>query len=410
MMGDATWFEHVEHVKPASIYSYAIESNTLTDRKYWCWSDITPLAIPIEEAAEEMARLLDEAIKLRNFGNGVMGVSLSGGLDSRSILASIYETMPVTYTFGIEQSADVKIARRVARVAGVPHTYYDMNVTDWLRRRFSGVWKTDGMLNMYHMHYSHIMDELARKVDINLSGFLGDLVLGGSYLRKRGKTFLDKKVDQEIALHYCGIYYDQFDFNDPYINIHKVDPYLIYNRCRRMVGLGAEEPSKTIFQRMPFMDNKLMDFSYGLPDHYRLNNSVYEMALLQKYPLFFKDIPDASTGVPIGPRSLSTALKAQFISYFSKVKIKMGMPASFNNVNKWLKDEHTAKFVRHFLDPAHAIYSNYTDDNFVDKYVVPHAKNVNSGQGQVMGALTTEVWFQQLFNKKHIPEVLQAEI
>ena len=74
------------------------------------------------------------------------------------------------------------------------------------------MWKTDGMLNMYHMHYPHIMHEIEQLIDINLSGFSGDLVLGGSYLEKIykiffTKKFLNKRINADIAKLYYGKHY-----------------------------------------------------------------------------------------------------------------------------------------------------------------------------------------------------------
>ena len=39
MMGNETWFEDVEFLEPASIYSYFIQSDTLSKKRYWTWAD-----------------------------------------------------------------------------------------------------------------------------------------------------------------------------------------------------------------------------------------------------------------------------------------------------------------------------------------------------------------------------------
>lgn len=403
MMGTATWFNGVEVTTPSTIYTYSWQDDTLTKSRYWSWSNIQRSSISLENAADEMGSLLDRAIKLRTFGDCRVGAGLSGGFDSRAILAAIHDRKPITYTFGIEDSADVQIANQVARLADVQNVHFDMHVDHWLQKRFNGVWKTDGMLNMYHMHYSHLMDEIPKIMDVNLSGFLGDGVLGQTYLLKKGKLFLNKRIDHATAQHYYGKHYQFSDPDDSFFNIPKVDAYLIYNRGRRLTGLGMEEANKTIHQRMPFMDNKLMDFSYSLPDEFRLNSIVYHRALILKYPEFYKDIPHATSGVPISLHpSILYKGKKFYHRWLWVVKYKLGIATSFTDVYNWIKEPDTANFIQQMLNPKHALYPNFTHINFLEVYVKPHLSGQGNHVKQVMSALTMELWLQQILNKKYL--------
>lgn len=378
MMGTATWFDGVEVTEPSTIYTYSWQNNSMIKNRYWSWTNIQRSTISLNAAVEEMGSLLDRAIKLRNFGDYRVGVGLSGGYDSRAILAATHDRKPITYTFGIEESADVRIANQVAKQAGVQNIHYEMYVNRWLQKRFSGVWKTDGMLNMYHMHYSHLMDEIPKNMDVNLSGFLGDGVLGQTYLLKKGKLFLNKRIDHATAQHYYGKHYQFSDPDDSFFDIPKVDAYLIYNRGRRLTGLGMEEANKTIPQRMPFMDVKLLDFSYSLPDEFRLNSIVYHRALLQKYPEFYKDIPHATLGVPVSLHpSILYKSKKLYHRWLWVVKFKLGIATSYTDVYNWIKTPDTANIIQEMLNPKHALYPNFTNINFLEVYLKPHL----SGKG-----------------------------
>jgi asparagine synthase (glutamine-hydrolysing) len=403
-VGTATWFEGVELTEPSMIYNYSWQDDKLTKKRYWSWSAIQQSSLSIESAAEEMSFLLDNAIKSRSFGSYKVGVALSGGFDSRAILAAIYQDNPITYTFGIKESADVRIAKKVAAQAGVKHIHFDMKVDDWLLKRFSGVWKTDGMLNMYHMHYSHLMDEIPKIMDVNLSGFLGDAVIGGTYLdRKKGKPFLDRRMNEDIARQHYGDYSNFCDPSDSFFDINKIDPYLFYNRGRRMIGLGAEEANKTIHQRLPFMDIKLMDFSYSLPDTFRKDSNVYQRSLLLRYPDFYKKIPHATSGVPISiDPSIFHRSKKLYHRLLWIAKYKLGIATSFTDVYNWIKEPDTANFIRNLLDPKYAIYPSYTQTDFLKTYFEPHVAGKGNYSKQVMGALTMEIWLQQVINRKHI--------
>jgi len=405
LLNDATWLEHVKLTAPATVYTYRWDTDSLTTSRYWSWSQIKRTTLSFHEAAEALAESLHRANTSRAYGAYGVGVALSGGLDSRAILAAVKERKPVTYTFGIESSPDVKIARRVAKLAGVKHVYYDMNVPDWLPKRFSGIWKTDGMLNAYHMHYSHLMEEIPKILDVNLSGFLGDAVIGGSYLGKKGKSFLNRRIDAEVAGHYYGQYYTFCDPTDSFFDLDKVDPYLFYNRGRRMIGMGAEEANKTVPQRLPFMDVQLMDLAYSMPDEYRAESKVYNQALLLQYPEFFKHIPDSNSGLPIAVTpSLRMKLHEKMNWMIYAVKYKLGIPTSYTDVFNWLKEPQTAQEIRTMLDPRTALYAQYTKNNYVTLYLEPHLKGRRNYMKQIMGAITLEVWLQQLINKKYRPE------
>jgi asparagine synthetase B (glutamine-hydrolysing) len=357
----------------------------------------------LENASEELGSILENAVRSRRSANCRIGVGLSGGFDSRAILAAIREDKPVTYTFGIEESSDVRIAKRVAGLAGVKNIHFDMHVEQWLEKRYSGVWKTDGMLNMYHMHYSHLMNEIPKIMDVNLSGFLGDGVLGQTYLFRKGNLFLNKRVDRITAQYYYGKFCEFSNPDDAFFDIPKLDVYLIYNRGRRLTGLGMEEANKTVFQRLPFMDIKLMDFSYSLPDEYRHNSVMYHQALLLKYPEFYKHIPHATSGMAIrkDPSVFYKAMKMYHRMVWI-AKFKLGIATSFTDVYNWVKEPDTAIFLRDVLNPKHALYTNFTSRNFLEEFVEPHLEGKGNHVKQLMSALTMEIWLQQIMNKKYL--------
>ncbi len=401
LMGTATWFDGVEVTIPSAIYTYSISESTLSTSRYWSWARVKKSTLSFDDATEQLGALLDKAITSRKFGNYRVGIGLSGGFDSRAILAATYKDNPPTYTFGIPESADVRLAKQVAALAGVSNTHYDMRVANWLPKRFSGVWKTDGMLNMYHMHYAHLMDEIPKILDVNLSGFIGDGVLGSTYLTKKGKTFLDQRINHAIAQHYYGKYYEFSNPNDSFFDLDKIDIYLIYNRGRRLTGLGAEEANKTIVQRLPFLDNNLMDFSYSLSDDFRKDNRLYHAALIRKYPAFYKSIPHATSGVCIqtDPTFLHRT-KKQYTRWRWILKYKLGFSTSYTDVYNWLKVPETVSFLREVLNKESALYPQYTTIDFVEAYVEPHIKNKGNYTKKIMGALTFEIWLQQILNNR----------
>jgi asparagine synthase (glutamine-hydrolysing) len=403
LLGTATWFEGVEFLKPASVYTYRMKEDDLSVRQYWNWGMIKEnRTISFDQAADEIGSLLDAAIQSRSISNARVGVSLSGGLDSRAILASVYKKKPITYTFGLEHSRDVEIARAVSRKAGVKHLYFDIRTDHWLERRFQSVWRTDGMENMYNFHFSHIIEQIAESIDVNLNGFLGDAVLGGSYLVKKKRTFLNTRISPETARYYYGEHAVLCDPSDPYFDIDKIDPYLMYNRGRRFINMGTEDNAKNIPQRLPFFENKLMEFAYSLDDQYRLRSNVYNSALIRKYGDFYTTIPNAATGVPLAEHpSLKDQVIKNFNRYVEMFRYKLGIPTSYTDVYNWIKQPDTAALIVKILDPKKALYRQFKDVNYIDLYVNPHLHRRMNFSKQIMGALTFEIWLQQILNGRY---------
>jgi asparagine synthase (glutamine-hydrolysing) len=402
LLGDVTWLHDVYLVKPASIYTFEWEKNSLKQSFYWKWSDIKPQrSIKFQDAVEMISPLFRKAMESRVHTQAKRGLLLSGGLDSRAILAELYKKYPMdTFTFGTEKSRDVVIAARVAKTCGVKNTWYPVYHHDWIQGRFSGIWKTDGMLNAVHMHYSHNIPAIQHEMQVNMSGFLGDVVMGGSYLTKKKKTFLNQRPTADLIRHYYGESDYLPDATDSFFDIEKVDPYMIYNRGRRLIGMGAEEPNKTIWQRIPFFENKLMEASYSLPDEFRAGSKLYTCILLKNYPDLFA-IPDAATMLPLFHPDSTTGVLLEFIStYISKAKALASIPIGFTNYPAWLQEPSAQVLLRSLLDPSKALYAGFTKRNFVTEFL--EGKKWNDGlAAQVMAAVTVEVWLQQLLNKRY---------
>jgi len=399
MMGNITWFDNVELMEPSTILTYSLtESNIIDKHKYWSWSCIKPQIISFEEAASSMGDMIVDAVRRRWDKSSRFGISLSGGLDSRAILASLEDTSDiVAYTFGKKNCLDIEIASRVSKLKGVKHIIKEINADNWFDNRSLGIWKTDGMLNLLHMHDTAVSNAFSELVDINLSGFLGDALEGGLHLH--GKAY-NCRINQDIATRLYKDFSKYSPFDDNYFDIEHVDVYVFNNLNRRFTNLGITLDSRTVEQRLPFLDNRLIEFVYSLPDDYRINSKLYNASLLKRLPTFYENIPWQRTGIPISKKQNRYL---RFISrkadkFFDKIGINQDLTDYFD-YNKWFKEINIYHVFTKILDPKYAIYQNYTDQNYITKYLTPHFKGTKDYSRELGLALTTEIWFQQIFNK-----------
>jgi len=408
LLENRTWFEGVELMPPASVLSFNIKESQVEITHYWSWSEIKPIKGPIgeREIVEELGRLFKQSVCKRVRNNERIGISLSGGLDSRAILAAVpgdYKQLH-TFTFGQKGCDDIKIAQKISEIKGATHHSYYMSSKDWFKKRVENVWRVDGNLNLLHMHALESTFYMKKYFDINLNGFAGDLVLGGSYLRSK---HLDTKINSKIVNEKTNCKKEISNFKDWYL-IDKTDPYFINNRVRRFTNGGTMLVAQLIEQRKPFFDNNVIDFVYSLPDSLRYESHIYNKMLLSAFPEYYKNIPWQKTGCPI---SYSDQL-VKLITFRNRVINKLKRESkrfgfNFTDLNNytdypnWLRQEPARSFFENILYSKNAIYPEYVDKAKVQKYLSDHMQNKANYHNELCTALTFELWLQQVFEGKY---------
>jgi asparagine synthase (glutamine-hydrolysing) len=151
VLGDKTLAGDVQLLGPATTLIYDLENRTATTREY------LPLASLFEQRwtdrdawMEALQSAFADAVRSAVEGTKPIGLSLSGGLDSRAILAAVNGgTSEIrTYTLGVDGCADQAIAARLSRIAGTRHRYFTLDrsyLRDFLPNMAEMVALTDGM-------------------------------------------------------------------------------------------------------------------------------------------------------------------------------------------------------------------------------------------------------------------------
>lgn len=135
----------------------------------------------IEEYYERLESTFREVVSDAATCEGVLGLSLSGGLDSRGLLAAIPgdRSRLRTYTLGVDGCADQVIGAQLAARAGTQHRFFQLNASylkDFLPNMREMVSLTDGM------YLSHGLTEMLAVtfleetgIDVLLRGHGGEL-------------------------------------------------------------------------------------------------------------------------------------------------------------------------------------------------------------------------------------------
>jgi asparagine synthase (glutamine-hydrolysing) len=393
MLGDITWFKDVNMLDAATILTFDIGSGKISKRRYWKWGDIRQQAVPFGEAAIRLGELLQKSVSKRFDPSVTTGLSLSGGLDSRAVLASLVDPSQVyVYTFGIPGSQETEIAKKVCSVMKLPHHELQLDEKNWLGGRANGVWRTDGMYNLKHMHATPFYGDLGRQMQVNMNGFIGDPGNFGSWV-----SHWDKRISAESAEKKFSRHYPLTDPASDFFDIPHEQPFYIDSRVRRFTNAGVVEGSYLVVQRRPFIDNELMEFSFSLPGSYRKDNRLYRKSLLHFYPELFRDIPKAFSSHKVGAGKLGILMSR--IS--EKIRgQKKKIPST--NYAGWLREKSTVGMFSDLLDPQNALYPDLVKKNFKTGYLLPHLEGRADLSEQVGRAATLELWLQQVYNKKFL--------
>lgn len=403
LVGEHTWFEHIKLIKPAMIIEYDLTTDTVNQQHYWKWSEIKPSNLTFDEAVDELGKRFIEAVRRRFDPNERIGISLSGGLDSRAILAAVDHIYPdykgYAYTFGTPKCDDITIAEKVvSQSKSWHHEIFYFSSDNWFEPRKERVWNTDGMKDMMHMHGSEFASEIKNNIEVNLNGYLGDAVLGGSYLKSTNN--LDNRVTESVASSSYG--YHAEGYIDDFYNTDHYDNFFYMVRGRRFINYGTTNLLPWVEQRKPFFDNSVIELAFSLPDGFRANNRLYS-AMLQKYfSKYFRDIPWQQTGKPAAiTRKSSIPIRAirkgiRIITGLAGIKGARG----YTDYPAWIRDKQVASKLSELLDYDTAKYKKLEDADLNERWLQPHLKNnMTDHSNKILRVATIELYLKRVFQE-----------
>jgi hypothetical protein len=305
-LGSRTNVAAVKMSPPSAIMTY--RDGDIGIRRYWSWHEA-----PTPEHAHDPQRLgtIQEvwrrAIAARLRGSRRPGLLLSGGLDSRAVLAESARQAPrvAAISYGVPQSDDVRFGRRAARAAGAEWELFPLYAEGWLDRRLSHVMATDGLLNLVDLMHMEVLPQVADRMDVYLSGYLGDTASGGNYLR------IKTAADLLHALPYyggtLGLPPDEAtSLATEMIAATSGDPmFAMYeHKLPQAISRITEAARPWVRVRRPFTDYDFWAHAQRVPRSLRDAHKWHEQWLRQTYPRLFARIPHQRTGAPAGVSGL----------------------------------------------------------------------------------------------------------
>ncbi len=378
ILENRTWFEDVKLTTESTVLEFDLKTYILNESHFWRWDKIKPLREKIEEKeiVDKLGKLFLKSVNKRVRGKENIGLLLSGGLDSRAIFASIPEDVnPLNaFTFGKKGCDDIKIAKKVVKLKNANHHIVTLNHENWFEHRIEGIWVTDGQFNLIGMDAFKTIKTMKKLVDINLNGFLGDAVLGGSYIDDNNMSVVEK----------------------------------IHNRGRRFINGGTIFIEVLLANRNPFFDNDLMEFILSIPESLRKNSYIYNKMLLKFFPDYYEAIPWHKTGISINwhpsivklIKSIKQLKRGLLHRICERVGIQYLSSYYYCDYSNWIRNEPARNIFRSFLLDKDALYTQYLPVDKVRKQIELHLNYEKNYAMELCRYLTFEIWLKQVYERQ----------
>ncbi len=381
LLGEDTLLEEVRLLPAAGWLTYSVDDERLSLERYWkpeVRSNDRSEKVLLDDIDEAFQRAVDR----RTRGSEWLGLSLSGGLDARTILGVLDPQRPVTTVcLGMEGSLDHRCAEEMARLANRPHrrhvlnTRFLANFEEHLRR---DVYLTDGhfLCQCIVMPTLPLYRELG--IQVLLRGHAGELMhmdkaynfsldaqalsLRGTddlqaWLFQRLKTYTHLEAGggatlfapayrsqvEELAREALRSCLQESEGVEP--AVQRVAHLFLSQRLRRETALSMMEFGSLVETRLPYLDNDLVDLLLSAPPELKIGDRIQSHILRRRRPDFL-NVVNANTGARMGAsRLVQTASKFR-MRVLAKLGVRGYQP--YERLGLWLRED-LRQFVERLL-------------------------------------------------------------
>jgi asparagine synthase (glutamine-hydrolysing) len=373
LLGEDTLLEDIHLLPAAGWLTYDLREDKLLVRKYW---QLEPAKLENDLSETEILERVDEAfqraVERRLHGSPKLGISLSGGLDSRTILAAIDPARsPVTaVSMGMEGSIDLLSARRMAEIMKIPfHTHvldahFLSRFEEHLRRM---VHLTDGQYvsqcivmptlpvyrelgievllrghagELMHMEkayeYSLNEDAFAIHDDASLEKWLLGHLRAGLLDSTKEPLFAGRKQGEMAQLAQDSLRQCLRDSAHITPSIHRIWHLFVSQRLRRETAQSMVKFGSVAETRMPFVDKDLIALLLAIPPLMKRGEKI-QTHILRRHKPEFLEITNANTGTRVGAGPLALLFGKTRLRVLAKLGVRGYQP--YERLGLWLRRE-----------------------------------------------------------------------
>jgi asparagine synthase (glutamine-hydrolysing) len=428
-LGNETLFESIRTVPAAAAYGYDTGRGTLAASQYWQLEPGT--LIRQREALTRLDVSFAYAVERRIGGPGQLGLSLSGGLDARTILAAIPKGSAhvKSMSIGIRGSIDHRAAGRLAMLAGAEH-HCELLKGDFINqfpvhlKRL--VFLTDG----------HYLDQgitvptlpVYRELGIQtlLRGHAGELLhMDKAYafsVRRDDLSFqstaaLERWLWSHLTAYMIeGVGHDMFrpalrpeaaalaagSLTDALGQTAHVDPIaqriwhmFVRERLRRETAMSMQLFNSVVDVRLPYMDSDFVEVSMRVAPDLKMGDTIQTFILGHRSPQFLK-VVNANNGTLPGAWRGRKGLGVMRLRVLAKLGVSGYQP--YERLGLWLSRE-LHPFVADTLLSDRSLDRGLFDPQRLRQIVTDHRERRKNHTFLLMAMLIFEIGQRQFVDE-----------
>jgi len=443
MLNDRTMHQSITLLPGGEILTYRAREGNVARKRYWVPRYRTQASsASFGEKRIELVRRLRQAVARRIQPSFLIGIPLSGGLDSRALLGvarTVCEERKIrTFTIGHHHAYDSVFGRQLAQEASVEHFRAQVG-RDYLRRYLEEfVWRTDGMVNATRCWTLGLIDAMRGSCERIIIGHLAGLLNGYAMLMEPPTCRMPKSALAEAAAaSYIKVFtpmelgalltarcrgfsnYAYEEFRKSVINADAddvLDSVTLADLCQRQQrGVSfffqVWDPASPVCA--PFGDKDLMEFLLTVPLADRRKKRLYRSMICTTMPELAR-VGWNRTGLPMNASRARTLLAAQYTRWrHSRMGRCFGRPhdrTTFIHIDQWMRESGTREFVQQTLRRAEARLSTWVDIGQVRKLSEDHMRGDRNHGTKLVSLITLAVWLEQssaLVCERRLAEQLQ---
>jgi asparagine synthase (glutamine-hydrolysing) len=368
LAGD-TLIEAVRLLPAAGWLTYDAAADRVTVERYWELRGH-------DRGNQSEAQLLDridhafgKAVQRCMSGPTRLGLSLSGGLDARTILGAADDQVPLTTVcIGMDGSMDHRSAEQMARLTGRPHHACFLG-EDFLGRFAEHLRHMVRLTDGHYLSQCIVMPTLPvyRELGIQtlLRGHAGELMhmtkaysfsLDAAALALRDESGLEAWLFRRLQtymlegtegkLFAAGLRRSMEDLARESLraclkeSVHLQQPaqriahLFLSQRSRRETALSLVKFGSLVETRLPYVDNELIDALFAAPPELKLDEKIQAHILRRRRPAFLR-VPNVNTGTRMGAGRLARLAGRLRQKVFAKLGVRGYQP--YERLGLWLR-------------------------------------------------------------------------
>jgi asparagine synthetase B (glutamine-hydrolysing) len=308
VLDQQTFFKDIHPLQPGTMLK--IENGDVSLKQYWVYVPSGAAADLGEKYyVDELSGLLMQAVEKRLGDTSRLAIPLSGGVDSRGILACVRkltDTPIKTVSWGTDETtegADAWVGRQISKLLNTDHTFMRRESEHFTRDMTEMVHRIDGLNDDTAFHHNEL--STMRRIRLELGA--DTIMRGEECFGPRPQVLSDAEVlisaglfrledlpsveavlnpdlipdlrrgcDEQLDLMLKNCPSEDFtDRRDHFYFMQRMVHYHSRSRYYKLSVLNVRDP---------WLDRDVLDFMQGVPIHYRFKKYLYHKTLHTMFP------------------------------------------------------------------------------------------------------------------------------